>query len=142
MAELAAKYPLPEPWKIEIGGLVNNPGTYDLDDLAKFQQKERIYRLRCVEGWSMVIPWFGLTLSQLLKQVEPLFRHFRKEHRITHFYFHSPDRVCILRMHKPDRYGDKINRFTALEAEKTGKTSWGIELGPLGTFTLETGQAI
>ena len=74
--------------------------------------------------------------SALLKKVEPLFRQLREKHKITHFYFHGSDRVCILRMHKPDRYGDKINRFTALEAEKTGKTSWGIELGPLGTFTL------
>jgi len=60
------------PWTVEVGGLVNKPGTYDIDDLRrKFTQEERIYRLRCVEGWSMVIPWLGFTLAQLLKEVEP-----------------------------------------------------------------------
>lgn len=59
------------PWKVEVGGLVNQPKTYDLDDLMKFTQQERIYRLRCVEGWSMVIPWMGFPLSELIKDVEP-----------------------------------------------------------------------
>ena len=60
------------PWTVEVGGLVNKPGTYDIDDLRrKFTQEERIYRLRCVEGWSMVIPWLGFPLAQLLKEVEP-----------------------------------------------------------------------
>ncbi|HET7089581.1 MAG TPA: protein-methionine-sulfoxide reductase catalytic subunit MsrP [Anaerolineae bacterium] len=61
-----------EPWKVEVGGLVNNPKTYDIDDLRKkFTQEERVYRLRCVEGWSMVIPWIGFPLASLLKEVEP-----------------------------------------------------------------------
>jgi len=61
-----------EPWKVQVGGLVNNPKTYDVDDLRKtFRQEERIYRLRCVEGWSMVIPWLGFPLASLLKQAEP-----------------------------------------------------------------------
>jgi sulfoxide reductase catalytic subunit YedY len=59
------------PWQIEVGGLVNNPGIYDLDDLNQFPQEERIYRLRCVEAWSMVIPWQGFPLAALLKKVEP-----------------------------------------------------------------------
>ena len=60
------------PWTVQVGGLVNNPKTYDIDDLVKrFPQEERIYRLRCVEGWSMVIPWQGFPLAQLLKEVEP-----------------------------------------------------------------------
>jgi methionine sulfoxide reductase catalytic subunit len=59
------------PWNVQVGGLVNNPKTYDLDDLLRFEQEERIYRLRCVEAWSMVIPWIGFSLSQLLKEVEP-----------------------------------------------------------------------
>lgn len=59
------------PWTVQVGGLVNNPKTYDLDDLARFSQQERIYRLRCVEGWSMVIPWLGFPLHELLKEVEP-----------------------------------------------------------------------
>jgi methionine sulfoxide reductase catalytic subunit len=61
------------PWTIEVGGLVNKPTTFGIDDLLKkFEQKERIYRLRCVEAWSMVIPWLGFQLGDLLKQVEPL----------------------------------------------------------------------
>jgi sulfoxide reductase catalytic subunit YedY len=60
------------PWQVEVGGLVNNPKTYDIDDLLKkFAQQERIYRLRCVEAWSMVIPWVGFSLAELLHEVEP-----------------------------------------------------------------------
>jgi len=59
------------PWTVAVGGLVHNPRTYDLDDLMKFAQEERIYRLRCVEGWSMVIPWTGFPLAAMLKEVEP-----------------------------------------------------------------------
>ena len=74
--------------------------------------------------------------ESLLGLTQPLFEEFRAEHGITHFYFTGPDRVNILRVHKPERHGDRINRFTTLAAEKTGKQSYGIELGPLGTFTL------
>ncbi len=60
------------PWEVQVGGLVNRPGTYGVEDLLKdFDQEERIYRLRCVEGWSMVIPWMGFPLSKLLQAVEP-----------------------------------------------------------------------
>jgi sulfoxide reductase catalytic subunit YedY len=60
------------PWTVEVGGLVNNPKTYNLEDLLKnFPQEERVYRLRCVEAWSMVIPWSGFPLASLLKEVEP-----------------------------------------------------------------------
>jgi sulfoxide reductase catalytic subunit YedY len=61
-----------EPWAIEIDGLVAKPGTYDLDAIRRFPTEERIYRFRCVEAWSMVIPWNGFELSALLRQVEPL----------------------------------------------------------------------
>jgi len=60
------------PWQVEVGGLVNNPRTFGLEDILKdYDREERIYRLRCVEGWSMVIPWEGFSLSELLKEVEP-----------------------------------------------------------------------
>jgi sulfoxide reductase catalytic subunit YedY len=60
------------PWTVTVGGLVNNPGVFDVGDLKrKFDQEERIYRLRCVEGWSMVIPWVGFPLRKLLAEVEP-----------------------------------------------------------------------
>ncbi len=74
----------------------------------------------------------------LLGMSLPLFDRLRSDHRVTHFYFTGPDRVNILRVHKPNKHGDKIDRFTTLEAEKTGKHYYGIELGPLGTFTLRT----
>ena len=61
-----------EPWTVEVSGLVNNPKTFGVDDLLKmFPQEERIYRLRCVEAWSMVIPWNGFPLASLLNEVEP-----------------------------------------------------------------------
>jgi sulfoxide reductase catalytic subunit YedY len=61
------------PWTVEIEGLVKKPGKYTLEELLKLSaQEERIYRLRCVEGWSMVIPWVGYSLSELIKRVEPL----------------------------------------------------------------------
>jgi len=61
------------PWTVEIEGLVKKPAKYALEDLLKLSpQEERIYRLRCVEGWSMVIPWVGYSLSRLLEKVEPL----------------------------------------------------------------------
>jgi methionine sulfoxide reductase catalytic subunit len=60
------------PWSVQVGGLVHNPRTYALEDLLKFQQKERIYRLRCVEAWSMVIPWTGFELGALLTAVQPM----------------------------------------------------------------------
>jgi methionine sulfoxide reductase catalytic subunit len=62
----------PKPWTVEIEGLVKKPAKYTLEDLIKLSaQEERIYRLRCVEGWSMVIPWVGYSLSELIKKVEP-----------------------------------------------------------------------
>lgn len=70
VAGLAAGYPT-SPWEVAVGGLVNNPKTYTLDDLRNFEIEERIYRLRCVEAWSMVIPWMGFPLHKLLKDVEP-----------------------------------------------------------------------
>lgn len=60
------------PWTITFGGLAKNPQTFGIEDLLKFPQEERIYRFRCVEGWSMVIPWVGFPLKTLLDKVEPL----------------------------------------------------------------------
>ncbi|MDT4896194.1 MAG: methionine sulfoxide reductase catalytic subunit [Acidobacteriota bacterium] len=63
------------PWTVAVEGLVNKPKIYDLDDLLKIAPlEERIYRLRCVEGWSMVIPWVGFSLNKLLSDVEPTSR--------------------------------------------------------------------
>jgi methionine sulfoxide reductase catalytic subunit len=72
MVAVMARDYITSPWDVEVGGLVNNPKTFSMEDiLSKFTQEERIYRMRCVEGWSMVIPWQGFPLSALLKEVEP-----------------------------------------------------------------------
>jgi sulfoxide reductase catalytic subunit YedY len=61
-----------QTWRVEIDGECDNPGVYDYDDLVKpFTLEERIYRMRCVEGWSMVIPWIGFPLAELLKRAKP-----------------------------------------------------------------------
>ena len=60
------------PWTVSVEGEVKRPKVYDIDELLKLgAQEERIYRMRCVEGWSMVIPWVGYSLSELIKRVEP-----------------------------------------------------------------------
>jgi sulfoxide reductase catalytic subunit YedY len=67
-----AKYLTTRPWTVAIEGDVKKPKTYDIDDIMKLAAlEERIYRLRCVEAWSMVIPWIGFPLSALINQVEP-----------------------------------------------------------------------
>lgn len=61
-----------KPWSVTIEGEVDKPGVYDLEDILKRQQlEERIYRLRCVEAWSMVVPWIGFSLASLIKQMGP-----------------------------------------------------------------------
>lgn len=60
-----------DPWSVEVGGMVESPRTYSLQDILNFPQEERIYRFRCVEAWSMVIPWVGFPLAALLEQVKP-----------------------------------------------------------------------
>ncbi len=68
-----AKNFVARPWTVEVGGMVNKPKTFDIDDLIRLApQEDRIYRFRCVEGWSMVIPWLGFPLAKLLSEVEPL----------------------------------------------------------------------
>jgi sulfoxide reductase catalytic subunit YedY len=61
----------PRPWTVQVDGLVQKPKRFDIEEILRFPLEERIYSLRCVEGWSMVIPWIGFPLSALLKQVEP-----------------------------------------------------------------------
>jgi methionine sulfoxide reductase catalytic subunit len=71
VADRAKDFPT-EPWWVEVGGLVRNPRRIGIDALrSEFDQEERVYRMRCVEGWSMVIPWLGFPLAKLLEAVEP-----------------------------------------------------------------------
>ncbi|MBZ7921277.1 protein-methionine-sulfoxide reductase catalytic subunit MsrP [Ensifer adhaerens] len=62
----------PAPWTVKVDGLVGKPMEFGLEELLKFPIEERVYRMRCVEAWSMVIPWTGFQLSTLLDKVEPL----------------------------------------------------------------------
>ena len=88
----------------------------------------------------------GLLKSQdrqrLLDIYAPVFTKLKADYSLTHFYFIDIHRICLLRLHKPEKYGDLIDRFTALEAERTGKAASGIEIGPLGTFTLRVVQPV
>jgi PAS domain S-box-containing protein len=74
--------------------------------------------------------------AALLNTVRDIGQHFKDHCQITHFYFHEPNGVNFLRVHQPDRYGDRIDRLTLRQAATTGKTVSGLELGPLGTLTL------
>ncbi len=75
----------PRPWQVEVGGHVNKPAVYDVDDLlGAMPIEERVYRHRCVEAWSMVVPWNGFPLKALIKKVEPTAR--AKFVKFTSFY--------------------------------------------------------
>ena len=69
--QAAAKNLITSPWQVQVGGLVRTPRTFDLDDLRKLGQEERIYRQRCMQAWSKVVPWTGFPLHKLLALVEP-----------------------------------------------------------------------
>lgn len=72
VTELAKDFSI-EPWQVEVGGLVQNPTTYTIPDLLeRFEIVDRIFRMRCVEGYSMVLPWAGFLLRDLLEEVKPL----------------------------------------------------------------------
>jgi methionine sulfoxide reductase catalytic subunit len=71
VAELAQEF-ITDPWSVTVDGLVDHPRSFSLDQIqGNFEQEERIYRMRCVEGWSMVIPWLGFPLHKLLEEVAP-----------------------------------------------------------------------
>jgi signal transduction histidine kinase len=80
--------------------------------------------------------FLGKNRDVLLQYAEPIFQEFRAKYDITHFYFHNTDKSCFLRAHNPPEFGDHIERFTLNQAANRQKSSWGIELGPFGTFTL------
>ena len=72
----------------------------------------------------------------LLEYAVPIFRNMKRTYGVTHLYFTDPDRVNLLRVHEPGRYGDVIDRVTMRLAVRDGKNAHGVELGPIGTFTL------
>jgi sulfoxide reductase catalytic subunit YedY len=80
---------LTRPWTVEVGGLVRKPRTYDIDELLRIEQEDRIYRFRCVEAWSMVIPWRGFPLKRLLDMAEP---HGHAKY-VAFQSFYDPDKM-------------------------------------------------
>jgi len=84
--------------------------------------------------------WLAKDRNTLLTLTAPIFEKLRHDYRITHLYFIDVNQTCFLRVHNPPRFGDRINRFTLKSAADTVKPSWGIELGPYGTFTLRIVQ--
>ncbi len=90
-----------DPWSVEISGFCRNPGTYALEDLLRnVDIEERIYRLRCVEAWSMVIPWLGFPLADLIRRVEPT-----SEARY----------VAFQTLYDPDQYPNQDAFFPAMD---------------------------
>jgi sulfoxide reductase catalytic subunit YedY len=86
----AARRFQPRPWSVQIDGLVHQPREFDLEEILRLAPpEERIYRMRCVEGWSMVIPWAGFSLARLLKKVEPL----GKARYVAFQTLHDPQRM-------------------------------------------------
>ncbi len=89
-----------DPWSVEIDGMCRNPGTYNLEEIVEqMPLEERIYRLRCVEAWSMVVPWIGFELAALLNWVEPL---------------PGAKYVAFETLHRPDE----------MRAQRTGYLDW------------------
>ena len=80
--------------------------------------------------------WTDRDREALLGVATPIFKNIKSKYRVTHFYFHGPDKVNFLRVHNAPKYGDLIERFTMMNAAEIQGPSYGIELGPLGTFTL------
>ena len=99
-------------WKITIDGLVEKPFTIDLDELVKkFGTEERIYRFRCVEGWSMVVPWNGFSLSSLIKKVKPLSnaKYLRFATSVDHDSFPDQNRGVFATLDYPYVEGLRID---------------------------------
>ncbi|MDF1577620.1 MAG: cache domain-containing protein [Desulfobulbales bacterium] len=80
--------------------------------------------------------WRARDREALYNRAQPVFEEMLADFNVTHFYFIEPDGTCFLRVHAPHRYGDRINRFTFEKAVADSETAYGVELGPLGSFTL------
>lgn len=84
--------------------------------------------------------WLARDRDKLLGLSAPIFEKLHHDYKITHLYFIDTNDTCFLRVHNPPRFGDRIERFTLDSAARTTEPSWGIELGPYGTFTLRVVQ--
>ncbi len=122
-----------------------NRNAVDAVNLAEHLYQEEIDSSASMLGAAMEVLATDQELRQamvrrdrkrLLQRSAPLFAELKKKYAITHFYFSDSNRVNILRVHQPARFGDTINRETTLQAQRNHQVSYGVELGPLGTFTL------
>jgi two-component system, NtrC family, sensor kinase len=106
---------------------------------AEQEQKESVMRMQLqaiVNSEKIAEALEARNRDELVRLGKPLYEGLVQFQRITHFYFHGLNRTNILRLHHPDEFGDQIKRFTAIEAQRTGQITSGIERGPLGTFVL------
>jgi len=116
----------PRPWTVTVSGEVGAPLTLDVDDLiGRFPLEERIYRLRCVEGWSMVIPWSGFPLAELLKAAEPTakaqFVHFVTLYSKEQFPAHRTNSYLPWPYEEALRLDEAMNELTLLAAGMYGQ---------------------
>lgn len=115
-----------DDWKIRVGGECEKPGEYSLEDLIKpFDIEERIYRLRCVEAWSMVIPWLGVPMASILKSLQPT----SKAKYVAFKTLHDPERMpgqrrSVLQWPYQEglRIDEAMNPLTLLAVGMYGKT--------------------
>lgn len=84
----------------------------------------------------LIDAWQSRNKTELYDRASGIFQKINADFSVTHFYFIEPDKTCFLRVHSPARFGDEITRFTLRDAVVNASSSSGIELGPLGTFTL------
>jgi two-component system, NtrC family, sensor kinase len=115
--------------------------TTSVDALFREQSEAGVHVVRSI--MELVLPDRQLEAAlrardrqQLLELSTPLLNTIRARNHITHFYYILPDRTMLLRVQAPDQHGDRIDRFSLQEAQRTGKPFWGNEQGPLGSFTL------
>lgn len=112
-----------------------------VDTMLEHQQSEHVSMLGAISHVIMHDERLTRALAsqdraRLLELAGPIFTRIKEDHKISHLYFHTPERINILRAHRPDHHGDKIDRFTLREAQAKGTHSTGLELGLMGTFTL------
>lgn len=123
---------------------INNQTQKRLSEVKKLFKMEQDEDAQLLKGFISLLQkdndlreaWLAKDRKALLEFSKSIFDNIRQQHKITHFYFHDLDSVCFLRVHNPSRHGDYIERFTMHSAVRDAKTAYGIELGPLGTFTL------
>ena len=118
------------PWTVEVEGAVKKPAKYTLEDLLKLSAlEERIYRLRCVEGWSMVIPWLGFPLANLVARLKPM----ADAKYVAFTSLHDPERMPGQRygvLRWPYREGLRIDLILVSDALRARCRAAGIDRDP------------